>query len=119
MELRRFETYVLDSLPTGYDNKSMNTGFSYDIRGVANLFVDLKSKVDYKPEKEVEVKPTVYTIRGFTKFKQVVSIKEPNYQFILDKGKFDLNFPWYKDGKLAEMISYKPIEEGLIVVEDA
>ena len=47
----------------------MDKNFSYDIKGIANLFVDFKSKSDYKHDKEVDIKPTIYTLRGNTKVK--------------------------------------------------
>ena len=46
----RHDTYVLENIPTGNDNKSMDKKFHYDISGIANLFIDFKSKKDYKPE---------------------------------------------------------------------
>ena len=52
-ELSKVSTYVMENLPLGLENKSITSDFTYDIRGKANLFVDYRSKYNYKPEEEV------------------------------------------------------------------
>ena len=84
----------------------MMAGFGYSIYGIGNLFVDKKSKDDYKHDKEEEVMKSVYTLRGNTKFKLLVRIMDHNWLFVLDKGNFNINFPWVKDGKFEEIVQY-------------
>jgi hypothetical protein len=113
IELVKVSTYVLDNLPTGLDNKSMGKNFSYEIKGIANLFVDYRSKPDYKPEEVVQVKPTLCVIRGKTKVKLFVRFKDEvhKYRFVLAEGDFSLNFPYAKDGKIADLLSVELYRE--------
>ena len=46
--------------------------------------------------------PTVYTIRGKTKEKLLISFRElsHNFRFIIGDGEFNINFPYIRDGKI-------------------
>lgn len=51
MELVRFTTYVLENIPVDSKNKSMDKDFSsFEPIGIANLFIDYRSKPNYKPK---------------------------------------------------------------------
>ena len=57
MELIKYTTYVLDNIPVpeSSHNKSMNKDFSgYEPFGIANLFIDYRSKKNYKPPHEAK-----------------------------------------------------------------
>ena len=60
----------------------------YDFKGIANLFIDFRSKPDYKPDKQVETKPVLYTLRGKTKVKLHITFLQENNEFtcIVDEG---------------------------------
>ena len=65
------------------------------------------------------MQPTVFTLKGHTDSRQVVTIKGFGYQFMLDKGTINLNFPWLEHEKIADIIDYQAVEERVIVVDNS
>ena len=70
------------------------------------MFVDFKSKSGYKPDKDIEVKPTVYVLKGKTKSKIEIKFKDINYCFsiLLTEGDININFPFFCEGKIQDFI---------------
>lgn len=118
IELRKISTYVLENLPLGLDNKSITNDFTYDVRGKANLFVDYRSKYNYKPEEIVESRPVLYQLKGNTKVKLEIKLKDENnnFSFVLSEGDFDVNFPYAKQGKIEDLLSIEMIKNATIEV---
>lgn len=111
MTLRQCKTYILENVPLGDENKSMGKhfGYSYDVKGIANLFIDYRSSYHYKPDEKVEVRPTVYILKGYTKKKLLIRVKQEGQPYVLfiGEGDFRLNFPVSKQGKIVDLLDVK------------
>lgn len=68
--------------------------------------MDYSSSLYKANEKEVETMPTVCTIRGSTKVKLLVTVmnKISPFTFLLSEGDFKINFPYFKEGKIPDLL---------------
>lgn len=78
--LRRFDTFVLENVPLGHENKSMPKIFN-EGRGISTLFLDSRVNLSANEDKieGKKVMPSVYAFKG--KAKNKLLLKFTNHIF--------------------------------------